>query len=144
MLFGERFYNMCTAKGCKPNTIVKSIGLSTATATKWKNSAIPNGEALTKIADYIDYSIDYLLGRIESPECSDNHKSNYVSNVNSDNNTISNTLSQNYGTQIAGGSAPASLSPSDECTELMRIYTALPFQQRVRPLNLAVELEQES
>lgn len=68
MPFWERLYNMCVAKGCKPNTIAKSIGLSTATATKWKNGAIPNGEALSKIADYLDCSVDYLLGRTDNPE----------------------------------------------------------------------------
>lgn len=68
MPFWERLYNMCITKGCKPNTIAKSIGLSTATATKWKNGAIPNGEALAKIADYLGCSVDYLLGRTDNPE----------------------------------------------------------------------------
>lgn len=67
-MFWERLYAMCLQKNCKPNTIAKSIGLSTATATKWKNGAIPNGEALIKIADYLDCSIDYLLGRTDNPE----------------------------------------------------------------------------
>ena len=66
-MFWERLYNMCLQKGCKPNTIAKSIGLSTATATKWKNGAIPNGDALIKIADYLDCSVDYLLGRTDTP-----------------------------------------------------------------------------
>lgn len=63
MPFGERLFNMCTAKGYKPDTIVKSIGLSTATATKWKN-----GEALAKIAYFPDCSIDCLPGRADIPE----------------------------------------------------------------------------
>lgn len=72
MLFWERLYKTCTEKGCKPNTIAKSIGLSTATATKWKNGAIPNGEALIKIADYLDCSVDYLLCRTDNPEVNRN------------------------------------------------------------------------
>lgn len=71
-MFWERLYNLCLQKGCKPNTIAKSIGLSTATATKWKNGSIPNGEALAKIADYLDCSVDYLLGRTDNPN---SHKS---------------------------------------------------------------------
>lgn len=66
-MFWERLYNLCLQKGCKPNTIAKSIGLSTATATKWKNGSIPNGEAFSKIADYLDCSVDYLLGRTDNP-----------------------------------------------------------------------------
>ena len=74
MIFWERLYEMCMKRSCKPNTIAKSIGLSTATATKWKNGTIPNGEALIKIADYLDCSIDYLLGRTDNPEI--NHSLN--------------------------------------------------------------------
>ena len=65
MPFWNCLYDLCLQKNCKPNTVAKAIGLSTATATKWKNGAIPNGEALTKIADYLDCSVDYLLGRTE-------------------------------------------------------------------------------
>ncbi len=64
-MFFERLYLLCENKGIKPNTVAKAIGVSTAIATKWKNGTIPNGETLTKIADYLDCSVDYLLaGRI--------------------------------------------------------------------------------
>ena len=67
-MFFERLYLLCENKGIKPNTVAKAIGVSTATATKWKNGTIPNGETLTKIADYLDCSVDYLLGRTDNPE----------------------------------------------------------------------------
>ena len=67
-MFWERLYHLCTKNNCKPNTVAKAIGLSTATATKWKNGAVPNGEALSKIADYLDCSVDYLLGRTDTPQ----------------------------------------------------------------------------
>ena len=67
-MFWERLYHLCTERNCKPNTVAKSLGLSNATATRWKQGAIPNGEALMKIADYFDCSIDYLLGRTDNPE----------------------------------------------------------------------------
>ena len=59
---------MCTKNNFKPNTVAKAIGLSTATATKWKNGSVPNGDALSKIADYLDCSVDYLLGRTDTPQ----------------------------------------------------------------------------
>ncbi len=68
MPFWERLYDMCARKGCKPNTVAKAIGLSSATATKWKNGSIPNGEALARIADELNCSVDYLLGRTDNPE----------------------------------------------------------------------------
>lgn len=68
MIFWERLFDMCVKKGCRPNTVAKAIGLSNAAATKWKGGAIPNGEVLTKIADFLDCSVDYLLGRTDEPE----------------------------------------------------------------------------
>ena len=67
-MFWERLYQMCIERNCKPNTVARAIGMSSATATKWKNGAIPNGEALIKIADYLGCSIDYLLGRTDNPK----------------------------------------------------------------------------
>ncbi|MCI8336563.1 MAG: helix-turn-helix transcriptional regulator [Peptococcaceae bacterium] len=67
-MFWEHLYQMCIERNCKPNTVARAIGMSSATATKWKNGAIPNGEALIKIADYLDCSIDYLLGRTDNPK----------------------------------------------------------------------------
>ncbi len=67
-MFWKRLYQMCIERNCKPNTVAKAVGMSSATATKWKNGAIPNGEALIKIADYLDCSVDYLLGRTDNPK----------------------------------------------------------------------------
>ncbi len=66
-MFWTRLYNLCIEKKCKPNTVAKAIGLSTAIATKWKNGSIPKGDILSKIADYLDCSVDYLLGRTDNP-----------------------------------------------------------------------------
>lgn len=65
-LFWERFYNACVTKGTKPNPVAKEINISSGIVTKWKTSgALPNGETLIKIADYLDCSTDYLLGRTD-------------------------------------------------------------------------------
>lgn len=68
-MFWERFYNMCASRGTKPNPVAKEIGVSSGILTKWKTTgALPNGETLIKIADYLDCSVDYLLGRTNDPE----------------------------------------------------------------------------
>lgn len=66
-MFWDIFYNLCITNGMKPNAVCKELEFSSATATHWKNGTIPKGEALLKIADYFDCSIDYLLGRTNSP-----------------------------------------------------------------------------
>lgn len=66
-MFWERLCELCTIHNCKPNTIAKDIGLSSAIATKWKNEGtLPNGETLIKIANYLNCSVDYLLGRTDN------------------------------------------------------------------------------
>lgn len=66
--FWERLNTLCEIHSKKPNTITRELGLSNATATKWKGGSIPSGEILARIADYLDCSVDYLLGRTENPE----------------------------------------------------------------------------
>jgi len=68
-MFWKRFYELCISKNTKPNPVAKDIGISSGVITKWKNgTTIPNGETLIKIADYLDCSVDYLLGRTDNPE----------------------------------------------------------------------------
>jgi transcriptional regulator with XRE-family HTH domain len=66
-MFWETFNEICEKNNTKPNTVARSIGVSSATCTKWKNGTIPNGETLLKLADYFKVSIDYLLGRTNEP-----------------------------------------------------------------------------
>lgn len=63
-MFWQRFYDLCVCRGTKPNPVAKEIGISSGILTKWKTqNVLPNGETLKKIADYLNCSVDYLLGR---------------------------------------------------------------------------------
>ncbi len=86
-MFWDNFLSLCTAQNIKPNTVCKELGFSNAASTHWKNGTLPNTEALLKISQYFDVSVDYLLGR------SDNiNLSNITSSVvnSGTNNSISN------------------------------------------------------
>ena len=69
-MFWERFYGMCEqVKGKKPNAIREDISVSSSVISKWKKGeCLPNGETLKRIADYLDCSVDYLLGRTDNPK----------------------------------------------------------------------------
>ena len=68
-MFWERFYNLCIEAGTKPNAIRDKIGVSSGVISKWKSDqSLPSGESLKRIADYLDCSVDYLLGRTDNPK----------------------------------------------------------------------------
>ena len=68
-MFWERFYNLCIQKGTKPNPVAKELGISSGILSRWKNEgSTPNGDSLTKIANYFNVSTDYLLGLTDEAE----------------------------------------------------------------------------
>ena len=66
-MFWENFYFLCTDAEMKPLQVVKKIGISHGSITKWKQGAVPSGASLQKIADFFNVSVDYLLGKEEKP-----------------------------------------------------------------------------
>ena len=70
MNFYETIKEICNRKkNITLTEMVKALELSTSMPTNWKRGIIPNGETLIKLADYLDVSIDYLLGR-DAPNAS--------------------------------------------------------------------------
>ena len=67
-MFWETLSNLCNERGVSPNGVCAELGLSNATATKWKNGAIPRQSTLRKIADYFGVSVSYLLGVVDDPD----------------------------------------------------------------------------
>lgn len=64
-MFWNTFYALCKKTNTSPNAVCASVGLSTAAATHWKNGVVPNLKTVSKLAEYFDVSIDYLLGKEE-------------------------------------------------------------------------------
>lgn len=62
-MFYDLFCELCQKRGVSPTRATIEIGLSRTIGTKWKTTgATPQGETLSKIADYFGVSADYLLG----------------------------------------------------------------------------------
>lgn len=69
MNFSERLISLLSDKGISQVKLLKELKLGKNSINYWKNNnAIPNGETLNKIADYLDVSVDYLLGRKDKSE----------------------------------------------------------------------------
>jgi transcriptional regulator with XRE-family HTH domain len=67
-MFWEKFVSLCIEKGISPNGACAELGLSNATATKWKNGSIPRNNTLKKVADYFGVSVAYLTSVVDDPD----------------------------------------------------------------------------
>lgn len=72
-MFWENFLSLCDAKNMSPNAVCAELKLSNATATKWKQGAMPTATTLRKIAQYFNVSVSSLLvdAKEKSPSISD-------------------------------------------------------------------------
>lgn len=65
-MFTERVQLLVKSKNVTVAKMLKDLKLGTGTFTTWcSRGTIPSGEILSKIADYFDCSVDYLLGRTD-------------------------------------------------------------------------------
>ena len=61
-MFYDIFKELCQQRGISPSRAAAEMGLSNATATKWKKTgAAPSGETLAKVSAYFGVSVDSLL-----------------------------------------------------------------------------------
>lgn len=60
-MFWKNFVSLCNNKSKSPNGVCADLGLSVATATKWKKGAVPRDTTLKRIADYFGVSTTELL-----------------------------------------------------------------------------------
>lgn len=64
----EIFVDLLQKKGVTPYKVAKATGIGNSTFTDWKNGrSTPKLDKLAKIADYLDCSVDYLLGKTDDP-----------------------------------------------------------------------------
>ena len=67
-MFTDIFVQLLQDKGITPYRIAKETGISQGLMNEYKSGKNqPNIQNLIKIADYLDCSTDYLLGRTNDP-----------------------------------------------------------------------------
>ena len=60
-MFWKNLCRLCNDNQTTPNTVCKELKLSSATATHWKNGAVPRDTTLHLIADYFGITVEDLL-----------------------------------------------------------------------------------
>jgi len=63
----RRIKDLAKKRGVSVRKLLECVGLGFNTMSNMKTS-MPKADNLAKIADYLDCSVDYLLGRTDNPE----------------------------------------------------------------------------
>ena len=60
-MFWNNLCRLCNEHKTTPNAVCLAIGKTSATATKWKNGAVPRDTTLHLIADYFGITVEELI-----------------------------------------------------------------------------------
>lgn len=131
--FGERLRRLRKERDITQNDLADHIGVVPSAIGKYErvDNSYPSIDALIKIAEFFDVSIDYLLRGVE-------HTHKVENNING---SLSNSpfIQANHGGVIFNGEDGKTISP--EAAELLHIYENLSGRDRLKLLNFAVDLE---
>lgn len=134
--FGERLKRLRKERDITQEQLAKVIGVVPSAVGKYERipQSYPSVGALIKIADYFNVSTDYLLRGVQIAPSVENHLSGQMLN--------SSFVQANHGGIVFNGDSQKAISP--EAIELLRIYETLNGRDRLKLLNIAVELEGSS
>ncbi len=69
MVHLDHLFQRISEKGLSAKKLSEATGISTGNISDWKSGrSMPSAVNLDIIADYLDCSVDYLLGRTDIPE----------------------------------------------------------------------------
>mgnify|MGYP003300689777 CR=1 FL=1 len=107
-MFWKNFVSLCNNKSKSPNGVCADLGLSVATATKWKKGAVPRDTTLKRIADYFGVSTSELLKK-DIPFISYKHEEDPVKMIENALKSKGDTdyfIGENCGIFVADGRDP--------------------------------------
>ena len=66
-MFKKIFIDLCNQKNEAPSVVCRKVNITPATFSCWTDESIPRRATLQRIADYFGVTVDYLLGKEETP-----------------------------------------------------------------------------
>lgn len=131
-MFAENFITLLQIKKITAYKVAKDTGISQGLCNEYKNGIkTPTIENLIKIADYLDCSVDYLLGRTDTPNMSNRVDNSVLINGSINNNSHS-TLN-------------VATPPQDEMMQqLINGFKTLSFENKLKIMNALFELKKEN
>ena len=95
----KRIEVLCAQKGTKPTIVARESGAGANSIANLKRGSMLSADKLAKIADYLECSVDYILGRTDEPIQTMNNVS--VSNPQNFNGTQNNGIIQTSDEKIS-------------------------------------------
>lgn len=126
----DNLFFIIKEKGLSASKVSDDTGISTGNISDWKKGrSMPTATKLDILANYLDCSVDYLLGRTDNPEVTYNNHA----------------LSGDGGVAVAGGNANITISNQQkEDAEILDLIKSLPLKKRVKIISMIYEeLEEE-
>lgn len=81
-MFSDIFVHLLQISSVSAYKLSKDTGIPQSVISYWKSGEkLPSAENLLKLANYFDVSVDYLVGRTDSP-----HPTNITNDINKQNN----------------------------------------------------------
>ena len=134
-MFTERFRENLQKQNISAYKIAKDTGISQGLMAEYnRGDKIPTIKNLLKIADYLNCSVDYLLGRTDEPSS--------TFNVIGGNVTGGAVVQGSHHSNVTVSNSERKLT--DEETELLRLFNSLDVKRRIKILNLAFALDDEA
>lgn len=122
----DRIKFLCKRKKVDMEVMLSELSLGVNAIRQINDTKGMASFSLAKIADYLDVSVDYLLGRTENPQAKfeNVHYSNIVNGVNGDNSPLT---------------IPEQNKQDDITVEFMQLFKSLDITDKIELMNLAVK-----
>lgn len=123
----EKIQEILDNKNIKASKMMKDLGFSSGLFSQWKaGKQQVSLDKIVSIANYFDCSVDYLLGRTDTP----NGTSIRAGDINGNNNSLTDSNNININNKKS----------ADNISEkFMAIFNNLPFEEQLEIMNIAIE-----
>ncbi len=120
--FGERLKKEREMRGISQQELANRLNLSQSSVAYYeKDRKQPSQNTLTKIADFFDLDVDYLLGRTEKPQQVNENTTSYMSDRRNDADTTIHLLEKEARKLGLSPSDPKFLEMLSNAFDLLRI-----------------------
>ena len=69
MTISQRIFKTMEQKNLKQSDLANYIGVANSSVSDWKKKgSTPSADKIVKISEFLNVSVDYLLGRVDEPD----------------------------------------------------------------------------